>query len=164
MEPNEIDQCLMHHLFDYIDGHLYWKINRGGFKCKGAKAGRVSPYGYTIIEINGVPYQEHHLVWLFHYGKMPAMLDHIDGNRSNNKVDNLRECTRAQNMHNRKICKRNTVGVKGVRFRKDNKKYEARIAVNQKRFVLGSFDDLELAELVMQMAREKFHGAFFNHG
>jgi hypothetical protein len=91
-------------------------------------------------------------------------IDHIDGDRANNKIENLRLCDKTQNARNRKRCKRNTTGVKGVRIRSDSGKYEARICAGTKRIVLGSFDNLELAELVMFMAREKYHGAFANHG
>jgi hypothetical protein len=122
------------------------------------------PSGYVSIEIDGKPHQAHRLIWAYHYGPANMFIDHIDGDRANNKVENLRLCTRTQNAHNRKRCKRNTSGIKGIRIRSDNEKYEARITLNNKRIVLGSFDDIELAELVMYMAREKYHGAFANHG
>ena len=160
----EIDREYLTQLFDYKEGSLYWRVNRGYQPCLGKRAGRMTPAGYVSIEIDGKPHQAHRLVWIYHFGDFDGFIDHIDGNRSNNKIENLRLCDRTQNAHNRKRCKNNKTGVKGVRVRPDSKKFEARICVNRKRFVLGSFDDLELAELVMFMAREKYHGAFANHG
>lgn len=164
MEPGEIDPDYLRYLFKYKDGHLYWRDTPGRAAFKSKKAGRSTPYGYISIEIDGIPHQAHRLVWIYHFGTTKKFIDHIDGNRSNNKIDNLRLCDRFENAHNRKRCKRNKTGVKGVRVRPDNGRYEVRIAVRNKRLVLGSYDDLELAELVMVMAREKYHGSFANHG
>jgi hypothetical protein len=164
MQPGEIDPDYLRYLFEYKDGHLYWKDTPRRHATKGKKAGRQTPNGYITVEIDGTPYQEHRLIWSYHNGDADMMIDHIDGNRSNNKIENLRLCTRVQNSHNRKRCSRNTTGVKGIRVRPDNGKYEVRITVNKKRFVFGSYRDLELAELVMVMAREKLHGEFANHG
>jgi len=164
MEPTEIDPIKIRSLFEYQDGHLYWRINRGFQRCSGKRAGRLTPYGYVSIEIDGKSHQAHRLIWAYHYGVSAMFIDHIDGDRANNKIENLRVCTKIQNAHNRKRCKRNTSGIKGIRIRSDSGKYEARITVNNKRIVLGSFEDIDLAELVMFMAREKHHGAFANHG
>jgi hypothetical protein len=163
-DQDGIDPTYLRYLFDYKDGHLYWKNTPGRASVQGKQAGRYTPYGYISVEIDGVPHQAHRLIWIYHNGATDMFIDHIDGNRSNNIIENLRVCTRIENGYNRKRCKRNTTGVKGIRVRPDSGKYEVRISVNKKRFVLGSYQDFELAELVMFMAREKFHGAFANHG
>jgi hypothetical protein len=164
VEPGEIDPVILRSIFDYKDGELFWKQNRGYQPCAGNKAGRNTPYGYISVELNGRPYQAHRLVWAYHFGATDKLIDHIDGDRSNNRIENLRLCDRFENAHNRKKCRRNTTGVKGVRLRSDSGRFEARITMRGKRMVLGSYDDLELAELVVCMAREKYHGAFANHG
>ena len=164
MSAPEIDPAYLRRLFEYKDGDLYWRVNRGRQRCTGKKAGRLTPYGYVSVEIDGKSHQAHRLVWIYHFGLIDGLIDHIDGNRSNNRLENLRQCDRHQNAHNRRICRRNKTGVKGVRVRPDNGKYEARINALNKRIVLGSFDDLEFAELVISMAREKYHGVFANHG
>jgi hypothetical protein len=153
----EIDQEIVQSLFEYKDGDLIWKN-----KCK--KAGSLKPTGYIVIEINNKNIMAHRLVWLYHNKKINGFIDHIDGDRSNNRIENLRMVNRIQNQWNRKISANNKTGIKGIRIRPDNNKFEARIAVNGKRIVLGSFEDLELAELVMQVARDKFHGVYANHG
>ena len=164
MEPGEIDPAYVRHLFDYKDGSLYWRVNRGYQQCAGKRAGRTTPAGYVSIEVDNIPHQAHRLIWAYHFGSTDLFIDHIDGDRSNNRIENLRSCDKTQNAHNRKRCKRNKTGVKGVRVRPDSGKFEARITLHKRRYVLGSYDDLELAELVVCMAREKLHGAFTNHG
>jgi uncharacterized protein YkuJ len=153
----DISHTLVKSLFDYKDGNLYWKKNN-------KLAGSLKPLGYIVIEVNNVNIMAHRLVWLYHNEHLDGYIDHIDGNRSNNRIENLRIATKAQNSWNRKNNFNNKTGVKGVRLRKDNNKFEVRICVNKKRYVLGSYDDLELAELVMMEARDKYHGKFANHG
>jgi len=152
-----LDQNQVKSLFDYKDGHLYWKKN-------GKKAGYLRPTGYHSVEVNGKGLMLHRLIWIYHFGKPNAFIDHIDGNKSNNKIENLRLATKNQNSYNKKIHPNNKLGIKGLRLRKDNNKYEARICVDGKRLVLGGFDDLELAELVIFEARDKYHGVYANHG
>jgi hypothetical protein len=157
---SDINPAELHSLFDYKDGVLTWKQGRK----KGKVAGSLKPTGYTVVEIKNQNIMAHRLVWIMHNGSIDGQVDHINGNRSDNRIENLRVVTDYQNQWNRKIGKNNTIGIKGIRLRKDNNKYEARLCVNNKRIVLGSFDDLELAELVVMEARDKYHGKFANHG
>jgi hypothetical protein len=156
----EIDPVKLHSLFEYKDGDLIWKTK----KFKGKIAGSLKPTGYKVIEIGGKNIMAHRLVWAMHNGNFEGYIDHIDGNRSNNCIKNLRVVNRVQNQWNRKISHNNKLGIKGIRLRKDSNKYEARISINGSRLVLGSFDDLELAELVVMEARNKYHKEFANHG
>jgi len=164
MEHPEIDQNYLQELFVYSDGNLIWKNTSGRHNCAGKVAGRLTPYGYVSVEVNGKPHQAHRLIWVYHNGNTDFYIDHINGIRSDNRIENLRPCTKTQNAHNRKKCKRNSTGVKGIRLRSDSGKFEARITLNKKRVVLGSYENLEFAELVVIMAREKYHGDFANHG
>ena len=156
----EIDPVKLHSLFEYKDGDLIWKTK----KFEGKIAGSLKPTGYKVIEISGKNIMAHRLVWVMHNGNFKGYIDHIDGNRSNNRIENLRVVNRVQNQWNRKISHNNKLGIKGIRLRKDNNKFEARISINGSRLVLGSFDDLELAELVVMEARNKYHKEFANHG
>jgi hypothetical protein len=164
MTIESITQELVQHLFDYRDGELYWRVkpsNRVRIHI-GQKAGTLNIRGYFSTKINRKLYFNHRLIFLMHYGYLPDYLDHIDGNRVNNKVENLREATLSQNQHNRKLSKNNTSGVKGVSWQKN--KWRVQIRLNDKLKSFGSYDDLELAELVAQEARTKYHGSFTNHG
>ena len=86
-------------LFDYVDGQLIAKT-----KSKGRNIGdalrSVSGNGYLKGSVDGKQYKVHRLVFLYFHGFMPSQVDHIDGNRKNNKIKNLREATSAQNNQN----------------------------------------------------------------
>ena len=88
----------------------------------------------------------HRLVWLYHHGFMPKMIDHIDGDTKNNRIENLRECSGAQNQYNTGRPNNNSSGYKGVYFCKGRASpWRARIGVNYKKIVLGYFKTAELA-------------------
>jgi len=156
-----ITQNLVKSLFDYENGFLYWKINKGPIKA-GTKAGSLRKDNRTDISINRKLYLAHRLIFLYHHGYLPIEVDHID--TLSNCIENLRPATHSQNGKNRKTPKNNTSGVKGVSWHKRSKKWVVSIGVNWKRKALGYFDDLDLAELVSIEARNKYHGEFANHG
>lgn len=149
-------------LFDYKDGNLYWKNNVSAVKA-GSKAGSINANRYISIVCNKQRYQAHRLIYLLHYGYIPECVDHIDGNRSNNKIENLRPATKSQNSCNQKINIKNTSGYKNVYWHKVYKKWRVCLVVKNKKIHFGTFVDLELADLTAQMAREKYHGNFARH-
>jgi hypothetical protein len=99
-----------------------------------------------------------------HKGYLPEFIDHINGDRADNNIDNLREATRSQNCQNAKLSKVNRSGVKGVSWHKYNQKWYARIRLDGKRIDLGYFDNLIEAEATIKATREKLHGVFSNYG
>lgn len=147
----------LHQLFEYKDGELYWK------KRNQNKAGSLRNDGRKHITINYKIYKLHRIIFLWHHGYLPKEIDHIDGNPLNNRIENLREATRYQNLMNKKKTKQNTSGCKNVSWNKSAKKWLVSMQVNGKRKYLGIYDDLELADLVATEARDKFHGNFANH-
>jgi hypothetical protein len=86
----------------YKDDCLYWIVDRHGNPM--VRAGYLAKgTGYRGITFNGVSYAEHRIIWRLHHprGAMPFVLDHIDGNRANNKITNLRKATESENQNNR---------------------------------------------------------------
>jgi hypothetical protein len=164
MTKESITQDYVKQLFEYRDGELYWKVKYSQRVKIGQKAGALDGDEYFRISINGKRYLNHRLIFLMHHGYLPEYLDHIDGNPSNNKIENLRAATLTQNQHNRKLGKDNTSGVKGVCWHKIKKKWQVQMRINNKVKHFGYFKNLELADLVAQEARNKYHGAFANHG
>lgn len=117
--------------------------------------------GYTYIGIDNKTYPAHRLAFLYVDGVYPLSdVDHKDMNRGNNKWDNLRISTRRLNMLNMKAHQDNPLGFKNVSYRKDTGKYSVRITINGKYKAIGCFDDLDLANLVADAAREKYHGEY----
>jgi len=156
---------LVRSLFNYNsdDGILIWKISPSDKVKSGDVAGRISN-GYLQTGLKGKKYYNHRIMFLFHHGYLPEFIDHIDGNRLNNKINNLRECTWQQNHFNRKIQKNNTSGVKGVSWNKPAKKWLARITFKMKVYNLGFFEDIKNAEIAVRKKRLKLHGEFANNG
>ena len=163
MANNILTQELVKELFDYCDGQLFWRVFTNPRAPIGSKVGCVHASGYLRTKINNKIYFNHRIIFLYHHGYLPKCIDHIDGNPSNNKIENLREASRTQNNQNAKTRKDNTSGVKGVRWDKDAKKWRVRVWVNGKRKSLGYYDSLEQAELVATKARNKHHGEFARH-
>lgn len=152
-------QKQIHALFEYKDGALYWRKATG--KCAaGAKAGYVNTNGYVQVCIAGQRYYAHRLIFKLFNNEEPEFLDHMDGDRANNRYDNLRPATRSQNMHNRKRNTDNTSGVKGVSWAKRAKKWYAYGWVNNKQYNLGYYEDLSAAASAVHKFRKQNHGAY----
>lgn len=161
-----IFQERLHQLFEYRDGHLYWKkLSSSLSRAKvGSKAGALATHGYWRIKFDGVTYMAHKLIYAMHNGGVcPDYIDHIDGNKSNNKLENLRPATIAQNAQNVGLHKNSTTGVKNVSWSPSKNKWKVLVSANGKR-KSWLVKDLELAELVAIEARNKYHGNYANHG
>ena len=152
-------QKKLQELFDYRDGQLYWKERINSSIDLSKPAGYIDQYGYRRIKIEGKLYKAHRLIWKYQHGKDPKeFIDHIDGNRVNNNIENLREATRQQNSFNRGLHKNNELGIKGVR--KQGNKYTTRIIINGKRKHLGMFNTIEEARLAREEAEKKLFKEF----
>jgi len=151
-------------LFTYRDGCLYRKIATTNTSKVGELAGGPDSKGYWRISINDRRYLAHRLIWLYHNRSMPLVIDHIDGDPLNNRIENLRECTLSQNSQNSKMRADNTSGVKGVHWDKNSKKWITQIQTNGERVRLGSFKSISLAESVIKNYRDNMHKEYANHG
>lgn len=156
----------IHEAFNYKDGNLYWKIKRQRIKA-GNVAGYVAQNGYMVIMLNGKKHYAHRLIWLYHHGYMPTIIDHIDGNRSNNNIKNLRIATASQNQHNRVINKNNKTGIKGLSIVNIPVNgaiytyYRADICNDHKSVrKYFSLDDKEEAKKFLDTARKEIHGEY----
>lgn len=159
---DELSQDLLHELFEYRDGELIWRVRRGNVAV-GAVAGTVGTHGYSQIGINRVLYLTHRLIFLMHNGYLPKYVDHIDGDKLNNRGDNLREATHSQNLCNTGARSDNTSGYKGVTFIKNMGKWRAQVMKNGKYHYGGYHDTAEEANEAATALREKLHGDFVRH-
>lgn len=159
-------QELVQSLFDYKDGVLYWRraTSNRNHKMVGKMAGWVGDQGYAKININGKAYSAHRLIFMFHHGYMPNQVDHVDGDRGNNRIENLRAATHEQNAQNAKLRCNNTSGIKGVSFNARRKKWIVQLRCNRRHVYVGGFDDIELAELAAVEVRDLYHKEYANHG
>ena len=151
-----ITQAKVLELYEYKNGELYWK--KSGKKAGGNS---VNSDGRKSISVDGKRYLASRVIFLHQHGYLPLMIDHINGTKTDNRIENLRPATYLQNNQNAKIRKDNTSNVKNVCLK--NNKWYVQLRINGKRKSFGYFNDLELADLVAQEARNKYHGEFACH-
>jgi hypothetical protein len=155
-----ISQSYLKEILDYDlhSGIFTWKINKGRLCKKGNIAGSTDSWGHRQICINGKKILAHRLAWVYVYGETPKnQIDHIDGNKQNNSIKNLRDVDQFINQQNRKTARKDSKsGFMGVT--KDKKKYKASIKMNKQTFYLGMFDTAENAYEAYKSAKQKLHG------
>lgn len=153
-------------IYEADTGRLVWKETaRGGGHVKaGEEAGCIRDNAYRVVRINGRLYRAHRIAWLMAYGDWPAgNIDHINGDGLDNRVDNLRIASHAENGRNSKLPANNTSGSVGVQWRADINKWIAQIKVDYKTIYLGSFTDWWDAICARKDA-EFDYGFHINHG
>ena len=149
-------------VLDFRDGLLYNKVFRSSHAVAGKRSGSFWN-GYMSVSVKGIKYLEHRIVYYMVHGECPEYIDHIDGNKLNNRIENLRPATSSQNKCNIGIRADNTSGIKGVSWSKVKGKWTARVALNGK-IKCGYFDDKEEAAKFIKTLREQYHGEYANHG
>ncbi len=142
--------------FEYIDGKLIWKVDKSTRVKSGTEAGSLLNNGYKRVKVNGKDYLTHRVIFFMLKGYLPNELDHVNGNKLDNRIENLRPATRQQNQANRSV--RSKTGMKGVY--KLRKVYVTQITVNNKRINLGTYTNLEEAAKVYDKAAIKYFKEF----
>lgn len=160
-----LTQEYLQSIFDYKDGNLYWKkkTSKESNICIGNKAGSKNNYGYIQVSIKNKLYKVHRIIFCMHHGYLPEFIDHINKDKSDNRIENLREATKSQNSLNTKTRINNTSTAKNVYWHKPSKKWWVTLTINEKQKSFGYYDDFELAELVAIEARDKYYGEFASH-
>lgn len=146
--------------YDPESGAFTWKIT-GGKRKAGAIAGRITRRGYRVIGIFRMQLAAHRLAWAFVHGSFPTgMLDHINCDRSDNRISNLREATASTNTANSRLRANNACGFKGVYWNKSSRSWCANIRVNGKLHWLGTHATPELAHAAYMAAARVHFGEF----
>lgn len=145
--------------FKYRDGELFWKIKPARRVDIGDKVGSLDNK-YLRVRRKDKSYLVHRIIFLMHHRYLPYEIDHINGNKLDNRIENLREATRSQNQCNKTMMTNNTSGYRGVSWNNQKNKWAVRVTVAKKVYRLGFFDDPEIAGAVAREARTKLHGEF----
>lgn len=154
-----IDQETALELFDYREGELYWRVKKSKKTIIGARAGFYNQ-AYGQIRVNARAQYIHRIVYTMFFGVTDLEIDHVDGDKHNNRIENLRAATRKQNSVNMRPTRCNTSGHKNVSLHARSGKWQVRLIADGKSMFFGLFDDLELAALMASEARDKYHGKF----
>lgn len=151
-------------VYDYSTGKLFWKNPLSNRVKAGDEAGSIQA-GYLRVGILGKAFQVHRIIWKLFYGDIPAdlFIDHIDGNKLNNKLENLRLATYTENNRNAKS-RNGKSKYKGVYWFKRDSCWQAQIQVDNVKYHIGYFDDEEEAAKAYEEVAKQIHGDFFNKG
>ena len=156
---NEITQAELRYFLSYCEstGVFTWNVNKSPKARAGSIAGVLNGKGYINLTINSKIYKAHRLAWLYVYGEFPRYgLDHINGNRADNRIKNIREATQLENNQNRKKPINNTTGFIGVSKNKQGKFFSS-IMFNGVRKYLGNFFTPEEAYKAYTNAKLDLH-------
>ncbi len=151
-KEHEVNKKELDKLFNCRNGKLYNKIHRNPKALMGAEAGSYDSYGYRQLKINRKTYKVHRLIYMMHYGEFDQSfsIDHINGIKDDNRIENLRLVTHQENHFNR-------TAAKGCYWNKINKKWIAQIAVSGNVTYLGSFCREDDAKKAYLMAKDEIH-------
>lgn len=155
LTPDELKSML---IYNEITGEFLWKDNAIRRHVSGNVAGNKSVWGYVEIRLNRKLYKAHRLAWLYHYGKWPAdAIDHIDGDRANNRIANLREASSADNSQNLSVRKTSISGINGVSYDSSRGMWLAQLSVNKTRVLNKRFKTKDEAARAYAAAKMKYH-------
>ena len=147
--------------YDPVEGSFTWTKAALGKSVRGKPSTRHNPLGYGLICIDRTTYRAHHLAWFWVYGAWPRLqLDHRNGDPSDNRIENLREATVAQNMANRRTPITNRSGYKGVSWHAGAGRWQAHIRHEGKSIYLGLHDTPQAAHSAYAAAALRLKGEF----
>lgn len=147
--------------YDPSTGEFRWKKSIRNGHGDGTIAGCLHRSGYMLISVSRIKFPSQRLAWLFHTGEWPKdHIDHINMEKADNRICNLREATYSQNAFNIPKPPCNTSGFKGVSWSTRSQKYRAQITAYGRRHYLGLFDDAAIAHEAYKAASARLHGEF----
>lgn len=144
--------------YDPISGEFRWACAGRGVAA-GKAAGSLSRFGYHIIKLGRQQYRAHRLAWLIVHGEWPqGEIDHINGDRTDNRIANLRVVDRAANSQNRWTAHHdNSCGLLGATWNKQHKRWQAKLVARKVRHHLGYFDTAQQAHDAYVAAKKRLH-------
>lgn len=162
----ELTQEQVKEVLDYnpLTGLLTWKRKPSKSVVVGTVAGSKHKNGYSYTQLYGCNYPTHRLIWFWVHGKFPeGVIDHINHDRMDNRLENLREVSIAENMKNKSKLKGTLIGEQGIWFCKRRQRYVSEITLNGKKVMQRTFKLFDDAKKAREdkLAELNFHQ---NHG
>lgn len=154
-----------HDIFEYRDGLLIRKVKVANVSKVGEVAGRVDKFGYVILKYRQKAYRCHRVVWEMHNGAIPKgmYIDHINQNRSDNRIENLMLVSNKENSNNRSLSSRNKSGINGVSWCKRENRWLVQAREFGETVFICYKDTIEEAALARSQY-DKLNGYHENHG
>lgn len=144
--------------YDPATGHFTWKAAISNRVKVGKQTGTIDrSTGYRQVRLFGHMCYEHRLAWFVTYGEWPGVIDHINGDKLDNRISNLRDASHSQNMANRRS--KNPLG-RGVQRNRSGKRYEARIKIDGRLTYIGAADTAEAAQKLYRDRAKEVFGEF----
>ena len=147
-------------------GVFTWKIflRNNSIKPGFIASSRNGFKGYRCLHLDGQSYLCHRLAWYYVHGVWPKVqIDHINRDRSDNRISNLREATRSQNIKNTSPIRKSKSGIKGIWWRPERGRWIVKFRMNGKPKQFGSFSTREEALAAYKVAAAKYHGEFASY-
>lgn len=161
MKTTLTQELLKEHLHYNLDtGVFTWIKGNGKSVNAGDEVHTTDKFGYKLIRIFGKNFKQHRLAFLYMTDDVPAIVDHINGIKGDNRWCNLRKANTFTNQQNKRLQKNNRFGMKGVYYRKDRKMYQATIQVNKLSMRVGSYKTPEEAHIAYCFAALEYHKEF----
>ncbi len=157
-----LTQARVLELFNYEDGQLIRKVTVAQRSKAGDVVGCPNTNGYLQVMIDGHHCLVHRVIFLMFRGFLPKIVDHIDCDIRNNRIENLRAANDTQSASNTTIPSDNKSGFKGVSWKSARNKWVAQICVNRKKIHIGVFDSAEEAATAYRVYATNLHGEFAN--
>ncbi len=154
-----ITQEQLHKLFVYEDGKLVRRISVNNCTKVGDVAGCDNGHGYLSIGINGKNYRNNRIIFLMHHGYLPRVVDHINRDKKDNRIDNLRAATHSQNSANA-LRESGSSKYKGVCWVKSRSNWQADIGLDNKKVFIGRFKSEDMAALAYNKKAKELYGDF----
>lgn len=149
--------------FVYKNGKLYWKSDRNAQIKAGNLAGSISVHGYVVVSLKGRSYLAHRLIWVMHGNDPAETVDHINRDRSDNRIENLRSASKGQQLLNTGLRSDNKSGIKGVSWHKPTGTWRGQVWHQGKAYSAGYFHLKEECADAVKALRERLHGEFARH-
>jgi hypothetical protein len=146
--------------FEYRDGKLFWKINTNKSKNLIDKEAGCNKHTYGTVMLDKKSYCVHRVIYCMHTGEWPQIVDHINNDPKDHRIENLRAATHSTNNMNKSAQSNSKTGIKNLCWSNTHQKWLVQIQKNGKKMFSRMFKDFELAEFVAEEARRKYHGEF----
>lgn len=156
---NLLDHATAKALFDYRDGQLYWKEQSNRKHDITGPAGTLNVTGYIVVTYKGKKYGAHRVIWVWHGNELPEQLDHINRNKADNRIENLRASDYQTNQFNTARKVDNKSGERGVSWCNTTQKWIVQIYAFKKK-TTGRFNQFADAVAFARSKRAELHGDF----